>query len=147
MVGRSAYVVRYETPECDVVFYLVSTEPDPLTWKAEPDQGCAESGNGADGVEVVDGDAELFDGVVFWLLFCELHDTPSHSGMKKTHSHGGLVSCSTRLDGFDGLRHLEDMLGGLVEAAFGYFGREAACSCEHFCDSGSSHPTEKGLIR
>lgn len=144
-VGGRAHDVGHIPPESEVVPFLAILEEDALAGQADPEEGGGEGCDGADGVEVVYGDAVGCHVVVGGPLLGEEEDAAADGGVEEADPDGGGVALAARLDGGEVAGDLDDVLESLEEAAPGDVDAEAACSGEGFYDAAAAHAAYEGL--
>lgn len=137
--------MRNPTPESVVVVDFLLREVDALPWETDPDQRGREAEDGADAVEVVDGDAPSVYVKVALPRLGQRQDAPSHARMQQPHAHAGNKALAPGLDASHVLCDLQHVLEGLEQAVLGGFGVEAAGAGEGLYDAPASHAADEGL--
>ncbi len=98
-------------PESGVICYFLRGEEDALAGEGEVDEGCGESADCGDGVEVVDGDAEGLDVEIVGVFGGDVHYSLADGGVEEADADGGSEAGSVGMDGGEGEGALEDVLG------------------------------------
>lgn len=132
-------------PEGGVVGGLARTRSDALPGQAEEQGGGGEGEDGAEAVEVVDGDAPAPDVKVARLAGLEGEDAPPDTRVEEADPQGAGEAFAAGPGAVEVLGHLEDMLESLEQAALGGPDAEAARPGEGLHHAAAGHAAYQGL--